>query len=276
MDARIVANERIAPGYYRLRLDIGAIANCIDPGQFFTVRCGEGPDPLLRRPFGVHRIGEQRTEDRGQKKIEILYKTVGKATELLSRKKKGGILDIIGPLGNGFPIRLSAKRYPLNAILVAGGHGVAPLVALAESVSRLAGCQLPVAIIGAKTGSEILCEKDFKKLGFKILIATEDGSKGKKGLVTEALKDFLCNMKSSNRPAGQPANRPTIYACGPNVMLKEITRITRQKKIQAFGSFEEHMACAVGSCYGCVIETKDGYRRVCKDGPVFNLRDIRW
>ena len=242
-------------------LKIGALSKTIEPGQFFTVRCSDGMNPLIRRPFGVHRI-------KGKGVLEILYKVVGPATELLSKKKEGDRIDIIGPLGNGFPLRntpacrqgrQSARR---NTILVAGGHGVAPLVELA---SRLANT---VVFMGAKTEAEAVCERDFQKLGAEVHIATEDGSKGHKGLVTDLLKRFLLSTIDYRLS--------TIYACGPNAMLKAIAKIAAAKKIKAYGSFEEHLACGVGSCYGCAIETKEGYKRVCKDGPVFDLKEIKW
>ena len=242
------------PRFYRMGLKIGALSRITQPGQFFTVRCSNGMNPLIRRPFGVHRI-------KGKGVLEILYKVVGPATELLSKKKTGDMLDIIGPLGNGFPLR-TTNHERRTTILVAGGHGVAPLVELA---SRLANT---VVFMGAKTEAEAVCERDFQKLGAEVHIATEDGSKGHKGLVTDLLKDFLRNTQS--------ARRTTIYACGPNAMLKAIAKIAAAKKIKAYGSFEEHLACGVGSCYGCAIRTKDGYRRICHDGPVFDLREIIW
>jgi len=155
-----------------------------------------------------------------------------------------------------------------RVILVAGGHGVAPLVALAERLAHTVERIAFEVFIGAKNKKDIICEKDFKKLGAEIHVATEDGSKGKKGLVTDLLGKFLRTTIHDSRV--------TIYACGPNAMLGAIAGIAGQKGMQAFGSFEEHMACGVGSCYGCVIKTKDGYRRVCKDGPVFSLKEVIW
>jgi len=244
-----------------MRLDIGPIARGINPGEFFNIRCTNGVNPILRRPLGLHRI-------KGADEIEVLYKVVGEATRLLSKKKKGNTLDMIGPLGNGFPTG-DAKRGIRDIILVAGGHGVAPLVALAEEVSRYksSGGER-IVIIGARTKKEVMCEDEFKYLGFKVLVTTEDGSKGRKGFVTRPLKIFL--------EVNQNHTRALIYACGPNAMLKEIKKITSLKMIEAFGSFEEHLACGTGSCYGCTIKTKKGYKRVCKDGPVFNLREVAW
>jgi len=248
---KILENQRITPEYGKLSLKIGNSLKVSSPGQFFNIRCSDKLNPLLRRPFSLHRV-----DKRGR--LEILYEIIGKATKLLSKKKTGDTLDVIGPLGNGFPLP-KKKSKDKKAILVAGGMGIAPLLALAEELSP------GILIIGAKTKEKILCEKDFKKLGFEVLVATEDGSKGKRGLVTELLKKSISNKASF-----------TIYACGPNAMLKEVAKIAKMNRIDIFGSFEEHMSCGVGSCYGCVIKTKKGYKRICCDGPVFNLGDIAW
>lgn len=267
MKYKVISNMKIGPSYYRMAVDIGAVLRIVKPGQFFSIRCSDGLNPLLRRPFSVHRVRGQKRES-----VEFLYKVIGEGTTFLSRKKKGDILDIIGPLGNGFDLKLSTIDYRLSIILVAGGMGVAPLFSLAEVIVQSTKYKVQSTrhfiLIGAKTKGELLCEKDFKKLGFKVLVATEDGSKGKKCLATDLLKGLL--LTTDNRQL------ITIYACGPNHMLKEIARIVKTRRIDAFGSFEEHMACGVGSCYGCVIKTRDGYKRVCKDGPIFNLEEITW
>ena len=139
--------------------------------------------------------------------------------------------------------------------------GVAPLLALAE---KLANRKRIVVLLGAKSKDSILCARDFSKLGAKVQIATDNGSRGHKGLVTDLLKNVL------------QTNKPTIYACGPKPMLKEIAHITFRNRIFAQGSLEENMACGVGACLGCAVKTKAGYKRVCKDGPVFNLKEIKW
>jgi len=258
--AKVISNTKVALSYYKMTLGLGSLSRTVAPGHFFNIKCGSGPAVFLRRPFSVHRI-------KSGGNIEILYEVIGGATTLLSRKKKGELLDIIGPLGNEFPIN-SANGNPQTAILVAGGMGVAPLVALAEGLSKAQGRGLKIAIVGARTKEEILCGKDFKNLGFKVIITTEDGSEGKKALATTLLKDALSAAKDKRRA--------TIYTCGPNPMLREIAKIAGRNKVKAFGSFEEHMACGVGNCYGCTIKTNQGYRRVCKDGPVFDLREIAW
>lgn len=177
--------------FYRMGLRVGALSKTIEPGQFFTVRCSDGMNPILRRPFGVHRI-------KGKGVLEILYKVVGPATELLSKKKAGDKLDIIGPLGNGFPLPSHQTSTPRVAgrgttILVAGGHGIAPLLELARRLTS------SVVFMGAKSEKDIVCERDFQKLGAEVHIATEDGSKGYKGLVTDLLKTFLRTTNHERR-----------------------------------------------------------------------------
>lgn len=262
--ARIVQNKKVAHGFYNMRIETPYLAKNIKPGQFIEVKCSGGSEVLLRRPLGCHRVLKNG--------IEMLYEVVGKGTELLSQKKKGEMLDAIGPLGNGFDIRPKAKNH--RHVLVAGGIGVAPLLALAE---RLSHREKIYVLIGACKKSHLLCESDFKKLGAEVSVTTEDGSKGRKGLVTELLSNFL-----SITHDWQPA---IIYACGPNAMLKEIAYIAKAKRMPCQVSLEEHMACGVGACLGCPVKVKSSYvmrgtqyeyKMVCKDGPVFNAEEIAW
>jgi dihydroorotate dehydrogenase electron transfer subunit len=149
--------------------------------------------------------------------------------------------------------------------------GIAPLVFLAEKLVEINNQQLTInnlVLIGAKTKRQILCEKEFRNLGFDVKIATDDGSRGTKGKVTDLLKNILLATRYSLLA--------TIYACGPRPMLKEISCISAAYKIPAQISLEEHMACGIGACLGCVVKTKNGYQRVCKEGPVFNAAEIMW
>jgi len=267
IEAKILKNEKIAAGFYRMRVKAPYLAKNSKPGQFVEVRCSDGSDPLLRRPLGVHRVTKNG--------IEMLYEIVGKGTELLSRKVTGEALDVIGPLGNGFDLnQQTGKQANRQTALVAGGIGVAPLLALAEdlahSVERIAYRKRPkiYVLIGAKTKSHILCEKEFKKLGAEVLVSTEDGSCGKKGLVTDLLKNIL---------APGPWPLATIYACGPAGMLKTVAHIARATHIPCQVSLEERMACGVGVCLGCPVKVRSGeYKMVCKDGPVFDVEEIAW
>lgn len=246
---KILSNDRVNGSFYRLKLASGYLAKSAKPGQFIEILCAEGIDPLLRRPLGVHK-----TTKSG---IEVLYEVVGRGTELLSRQKVGCRLDIIGPLGSGFNITESK-----SAILVAGGIGVAPLVALAEGLGEAH------VIIGARTKSHVLCENEFKLAGCTVAVATEDGSKGFKGLATDLLKDAL---KLSDYKVS------AIYACGPAGMLKAVAKIAANHRVQCQVSLEERMACGVGVCLGCPVKVISGeYKMVCKDGPVFDAEDIAW
>ncbi|MCQ9208063.1 MAG: dihydroorotate dehydrogenase electron transfer subunit [Omnitrophica bacterium] len=251
---QILANKKVGVDYFKMEVGAPSVVKQARPGQFVHVRCRNSIEPLLRRPFSFHRLKRS--------SFEILYKVIGQGTNLLAKKRKGDKIDILGPLGNGF--QLSSINYQLSTILVAGGMGVAPLLALAEAGVGKRSC--PV-LIGARTKREVLCAKDFKKLGAKVRIATDDGSLGYRGLVTDLLKKLLLSTKN--------CQLSTIYACGPKPMLQEITRLAKNFRIPAYGSLEENMACGVGACLGCAIKTKQGYKQVCKDGPVFNLQEIQ-
>ena len=252
--AKIVKNSPVSKNCFQAIILAPRIAKAASPGQFVNVKVAGGPEPLLRRPISIHRVNGN--------KIEILYEALGPGTEILSRRKPGEMLDIIGPLGKGFDSsRLTVRG---SKIIVAGGMGAAPLLFLAE---KLRSRQVMV-LIGASTKSQILCEKEFKRLGCDVKIATDDGSCGFKGRVTDLLKHLL--RATSHKP------QATIYACGPRPMLRELSRISRKRKIPAQVSLEEHMACGIGACLGCVVNTTEGYKRVCKDGPIFNAEEIIW
>ncbi|MCX5656877.1 MAG: dihydroorotate dehydrogenase electron transfer subunit [Candidatus Omnitrophica bacterium] len=260
---KIVSNSQVTPGHFKMILDSLEISREASPGQFIHVRVNEELDPLLRRPFSIHRARDG--------SIEILCKVRGKATDILSGRKSGEFLDVIGPLGEGFPLPEISREDGMScAILVAGGFGVAPLVFLAERLRELKAKKPKIkiiALVGARTKKHILCEKDLINLCDEVKIATDDGSCGYKGLVTDLLKDLLADVNCQSS---------VLYASGPNFMLQEIKEIVKIFKILSFGSLEENIACGLGGCFGCVVKTIEGYKRVCKDGPVFNLKEIVW
>jgi dihydroorotate dehydrogenase electron transfer subunit len=294
---KILYNKKIQGNYFHLVLQASKITKESLPGQFLNIKVnpvrntkaitGESKisngvndayEPLLRRPFSIHRV-------KGVN-VELLYEVVGRATELLSHRKPGEYLDVIGPLGNGFSVNgLTGKRVNGLAILVAGGMGVAPLVFLAEKIREIQNPKSKIqnlVLIGAKTKKEILCEKEFKKLGCEVKIATDDGSVGLKGNATELLDNILASRfrlhasGSKKHVACSLQRAAQIYACGPRPMLKEISRISKKYNIPAHVSLEEHMACGIGACLGCVVNTKEGFKRVCKEGPVFKADEIVW
>ena len=249
---KILYNKRVRGSCFCGIIDAPKIVKKAYPGQFVNVRISQGLDPLLRRPLSIHGI-------KGST-IKILYEVVGEATQILSEKKAGEYLNIIGPLGKGFSIINSRI-----SIIVAGGMGVAPLVFLAEKIKK----GKVLALIGAKTKGQILCEKDFRSSGCEVKISTNDGSKGFQGKITELLEQILQARQYALESIA-------IYACGPRLMLKAITQISRKYGIPAQISLEEHMACGIGACFGCTVNTKEGCKRVCKEGPVFAAGQILW
>jgi dihydroorotate dehydrogenase electron transfer subunit len=238
-------------------------------------------DPLLRRPFGIHRVCQESDNHKGKGHptcMEILYRIVGKGTLMLSEKEKGEEIDLIGPLGNGFNLKQNFK----TAIIVAGGIGIAPLFSLAKALKRAEGSRLRqknlIVFIGGKTGEDILCVKDFKRVGAKVVVSTEDGSVGTKGIVTDLLQNFLSDSSPSK------TQDLMLFACGPSLMLRTVSEIVSSQNIPCQISLENKMACGVGACLGCSIPTKvkkagnseTSYQRVCKEGPVFDSTTILW
>ncbi|MCX8082443.1 MAG: dihydroorotate dehydrogenase electron transfer subunit [bacterium] len=221
------------------------------PGQFVHIKI----EPFfLRRPFSIAGYSKNY--------LKIVYKVVGRATEVLSRKQNGELLDVIGPLGNGFPVNKKWK----NIYLAGGGTGIAPLLFLTEALLQQ-NCSITF-FYGART-SECIA---FNILPYKVnyVFSTDDGSYGEKGLLGDILEKHI-------EKDGSP---DVIYGGGPYGLLKDIARISQEYETPAFVSMENRMACGVGICYGCVtkIKGKNGweYKRVCKDGPVFNVKEVVW
>ncbi|MBU2540327.1 MAG: dihydroorotate dehydrogenase electron transfer subunit [Candidatus Omnitrophica bacterium] len=259
--AKILFNKRIVDNFYKISIRAPKIAKAALPGQFLNIKVNDTYQPLLRKPLGINRI-----RDKGNKTgLDILYKVVGEGTEALSHRQSGEYIDILGPLGNGFSLDFTADRLKEDEIfLVAGGIGIAPLLFLAERILENSSCQKLIVLIGAKTKSHILCQKEFKDLGCNVLVATDDGSCGFRGNVTDLFRKTL------------GSERATVYICGPRPMLKETARIGARRAFSCFGLLEEYMACGTGACFGCVVATTGGYKRVCKEGPVFDLKSIKW
>lgn len=273
--AQILLNQKIAEDHFKMVLRVEGLKESPRPGQFFHIRSGTGFDPLLRRPISLHRLGD------APDIIEILYKVVGRGTHLMSRRSKGTFLDIIGPLGNGFKIDKMQK----NFIIIAGGMGVAPLMALCDELAKFRKKHITV-ILAAKNANYIVGEQEFKNIKASVLVVTEDGSQGIRGLATDVLVDVIkkFDLRDSKAPmADKHASAVTIgtyhplvgvYTCGCMPMLKEISKICTRYKLRAQASLEERMGCGVGACLGCVVNTTSGYKRVCKDGPVFDLNEV--
>ena len=249
--ARVVSLTRIKPDVFLLRFTSKDLAKKCHPGNFLHIKI---PPALLRRPFSIHDI-------KGND-ILVLFRVRGKGTLLLSKYKKGDSLNILGPLGKGFVFskRLTSGR---TNILVAGGIGVAPLLFLAQKLKK-SGVKKIVVLLGVKSKTDLLCENNFKKIGAKVLVASDDGTAGFKGNVVLLLKDILSQETACN-----------IYCCGPSAMFKPAYDLIRDRQeIVCQVSFEQFMGCGIGTCCGCTIETALGYKKTCKDGPVFDIRSI--
>ena len=254
----VIYNRQILPLYYKLGIRWEP-RPFVKPGQFVMLRFPNCIDPLLRRPFGVYRI-----IDEG---IEILYKVVGKGTTLMTGLRPEDMVDMLGPLGNGFSLDSGKK----DIVMLAGGIGIAPFYLSVVSGQR-SGVRQKL-LFGGRGKDDLPGLEDFKKLGIEMKISTQDGSIGEKGLVTELLKPEIRNPKST-----------IIYTCGPKGMLKEVARIALNLDAPCYVSLDNVMACGIGACLGCAVKVRSqesgvrdqGYKMVCKDGPVFDAREIEW
>lgn len=215
------------------------------PGQFYMVGCADGYDPLLKRPFSVFSAKDGT--------ISLLYRLKGKGTSLLSKKKPGDVLDVVGPLGNHYPLPLKD-----TALVVAGGMGIASVYPLIEKLRVRAH-----VIYGARSAEELLFVEEIRAMAAEVAICTDDGTYGHRGTVVNLLKDVSFEGR-------------VLYACGPEVMLRAIAELSKEKNFSGYISLEERMACGVGACLGCAVKTLHGYKRVCKEGPVFAIGEIAW
>ena len=254
---RVIEHVDMGAGYRRLLLDAPAIADTAQPGQFVHLRVPALEPTALRRPFSIFNAQD------GQ--LELLYKSVGRGTNALASIAAGDTLSVMGPLGHGFPLKCDGVP-----LLVGGGFGVAPLYFLAR---RLIGSgsqsDSPVLFVGGRTAADLLALDRFAALGVEVRTATNDGSSGVKGLVTDPLDDALIEFRSSGR-------RFEIFACGPDPMLKAVAMRATGTGAKGWISMDRHMVCGVGACYACIQKTVRGNSRCCIEGPVFSAADLVW
>jgi len=246
--ATVVTNEEVIPGVYLTRLDCLNINSQPHPGQFVMVRCGEGIEYQLRRPLSLHR--------REGNKLSLLFKVVGRGTRWLSERQAGDKLDLLGPLGNGYEIYPDSK----NLLLAAGGIGIAPLVFLAEEAARQ-GKEITL-LLGTPTAGQLYPSKLLPSK-VRLITATEDGSTGEKGMITDILPGFINGADQ-------------LFACGPLPMYKKMARMAELKDKPVQISLEMRMGCGLGICYGCTVKTRNGLKQACKHGPIFNLDEVLW
>jgi len=255
--AKIIRKENWGE-YFLLSIESPAIARDAQPGQFLMVRVSKNTHPLLRRPFSIF-SAEGKT-------MEIFFQKVGLGTELLSEKLNGDTLDILGPLGTGFTVKTENQDHQFA--LIGGGRGIAPIYFLFQKLK--AHGILTRIFYGGKSLQDLPIKERFEKNGSALACATEDGSYGTKGLITELFEAELNSGFAVNR----------IYACGPELMLQKIAGIAAALNIPAELSLESMMGCGFGACWGCVRKTKKnqkiGWNKICEEGPVLLAEDIIW
>jgi dihydroorotate dehydrogenase electron transfer subunit len=245
---------------YRLRLRVPAWPGFL-PGQF--VMLSPGPqaaaprtDPLLPRPMAVYR--EWRAG--GEAEIEILFKRHGRGTALLAESAPGARVGVVGPLGRGFRLPDAGR-----ALLVAGGTGIASVYELAARLAQAGRAQVAV-LLGARGAGDLMGAADFEALGVRLEIATEDGSRGRRGQVTELLEAELSRDASAQ-----------VFACGPTAMMRRCAELCAARGAACSVSLENPMACGFGVCLGCAApQTDGGFALVCRDGPVFDAASVAW
>lgn len=250
---QIIRIERLTADIIRLTLASSRIASSAQPGQFVMIRTGNGRDPLLRRPFSISQTSEG-------KYFQILFKIVGRGTAILGKCHEGESLSVLGPLGNGFHINRSGSN-----CLVGGGMGIAPLLFLGKTMAALCD-ELPRVVLGARNKEELApLVDDFTELGLSPHPATDDGSFGHHGLVTDVLRDM------------DHGDDCMMYVCGPHPMMTAVQLFCKENSHGCQVSLETSMACGMGACLGCIVpKEKGGYGHACSDGPVFDARELLW
>lgn len=247
-NALVLSRRELAPGIVDYQVSCPELAAQALPGQFVHIRV---PGYTLRRPISICRI------DKAAGTIRLVMEVRGEGTAILSQVEEGGALDLLGPLGNGFSLPAPGAR----VIVVGGGIGVPPLLGVAAQLGEKA-----IAVLGFRNKDAVILEEDFQAAGAKTFIATDDGSYGHHGLVTDLCQDqgFDC-----------------VMACGPAPMLKAVKALAEQRGVPCYVSVEERMACGIGACLGCAValNKEDGtpyFGHVCKDGPVFESHRVVW
>ncbi|MDI6739084.1 MAG: dihydroorotate dehydrogenase electron transfer subunit [Candidatus Edwardsbacteria bacterium] len=244
--AAVASNRKVKRDVHLLSFRSPAVARAARPGQFLHLRIPECSAPLLRRPFSIHDVIGDR--------IFVLYRIAGAGTLSLSRIEPGREIDIIGPLGSFFVIDANTRPH----LVVAGGIGIAPLQFLLRRIK--ARGIAPVLFYGCPTKNDLV-----PHLRVDRLLATDDGTCGRKGFVTAAFEQAVDRYSGAR-----------VYACGPWPMLRAVARACRARALSCQTSLEARLACGVGACQGCVVKGLDSYLTVCRDGPVFDAKNIDW
>jgi dihydroorotate dehydrogenase electron transfer subunit len=249
-DFQIIDNKRLSTDFFILELCSGQVLTRIFPGQFVQVRIDDSSETFLRRPFSLHDVNYQTNT------IKLLVQIAGKGTYSLSLKRKGDILNLIYPLGNSFSLPPEDEK----TLLIGGGCGVAPLLYLAKYLKS--NNRSFDILMGFRSKDRIIEYDEYKELG-KVYLTTEDGSEGEKGYVTQ--HSILGREEF-----------PRIYCCGPESMMKVVAGYSVEHQIYCEVSLENLMACGIGVCLCCVVNTTSGNVCTCTEGPVFNVNKLKW
>lgn len=252
LDCEILKKEKIIEGIYKFTLRAEPIAKAAKAGNFIEIQVSTTGEPFLRRPISIYNIDED--------KIEIIFQVKGKGTEILSEKKVGDIVNILGPLGYG---TFSTENYKKVAI-IGGGIGTYPLYELAKELKGKADTTM---YMGFRNKELVTLEKEFEGVCNKVVITTDDGSYKQKGFALDVLKEDCKKEKPD-----------IIFACGPLPMLRAVQTFVKEENIPCEMSLEERMGCGIGACLGCAVKVISGkeprYGHVCKEGPVFKATDV--
>jgi len=249
-DLKVLENKRINSDSYILRLSGDLTLPEIKPGQFVQVRVDGSPETFLRRPVSVYDV------DYNKNTIRLLIQIVGKGTETLSKLGTGDLLNVIYPLGNSFSNPLENEKM----LLIGGGIGIAPLLYLGKYLKSIG--YAPEFLLGFRSLERIIEYEEFIEIG-EVFITTEDGSKGEKGFVT-------------NHSQLSKTKYDRIYCCGPDPMMKAVAAYCRINHIECEVSLENLMACGIGICLCCIVDTVKGNLCSCTEGPVFNVNVLKW
>ncbi len=257
--AQILSNEQVGPRLYLMVLKSPEIAERVLPGQFVHMKIPRMEDHILRRPFSIYAADPQAGT------VDVLYQVVGFGSQHMTTLEPGLTAEMIGPVGHGWVAPEGAKR----ALVVAGGVGAAPLFMMTEQMHE-AGIKVDV-VLGAQTEAALVCRSRYEEmLGVNPACATDDGSYGRAGFCTSLVQEAL----DSANVAGEPYDY--LAVCGPEPLMKIVASMAADAGVYCQISLEKRMACGVGACLSCVVDTVDGKKRSCVDGPVFEADKVVW